>query len=91
MGLNQSPFRVPFRLGFAINKSNESSPSLQFCAQHILIRVRKIDREGKKRQEKIKRNKRGEKNLQLIHNLVSVLLRLLLDLPKATSPFIWIG
>lgn len=63
MGLNQSPFRVLFRLGFAINKNNESSPSLQLCVQHILIRVRKIDREGKKRQEKIKRRKRGEKNL----------------------------
>ena len=90
MGLNQSPFRVLFRLGFAINKNNESSSSLQFCAQHILIRVRKRDRQEKK-PEKIKRKKRGEKNLQLIHNLVSVLFRLLLDLPKATSPLIRIG
>lgn len=47
MVLNQSPFRVLFRLGFAINKNNGSSPSLQFCALHILIRVRKIERENK--------------------------------------------
>lgn len=80
---------VPF--GFAINKNDESGPSLRFCAQHILIRVRKIDREERKKQEKIKRKKRGEKNLQLIHNLVSVLFKLLLDLPTATSPFIRIG
>lgn len=90
MGLNQSPFRVLFRLGFAINKNNESSPSLQFCAQHILISVRKIDGE-KKKQEKIKSKKRGEENLGLIHNLILLLLRLLLDLPKATPPFIWSG
>lgn len=58
MGLNQSPFRVLFHLDFAINKSNESSSSLHFCAQHILIRVRKIHREGKiKRQEKEKTKK----------------------------------
>lgn len=60
MGLNQSPFRVLFHLGFAINK-NESSPSLQFCAQHILVTVRKIG--GEKKQEKIEKKKRGEKNL----------------------------
>lgn len=63
MGLNQSPFRVLFGLGFAIIKNNESSPSLQFCAQHISIRVRKIEREKKKARKKIKRKKRGEKNL----------------------------
>lgn len=91
MGLNQSPFRVLFHLDFAINKNNESSPSLHFCAQHILIRVKKIHREGEKRQEKVKRKKRSDKNLHLIHNLLSVLLRLQLDLPKAIFPFIWIG
>lgn len=58
MGLNQSPFRVLFHLDFAINKSNESSPSLHFCAQHILIRVKNIHREGERKTRKSKRERK---------------------------------
>lgn len=52
MGLSQSPSRVLFHLDFAINKSNESSSSLHFCDLHILIRVKKIHREGGKKDKK---------------------------------------
>lgn len=52
MGLDQSPFRVVFHLDFAINKSNESNSSLHFCAQHILIMVKKNKQGGGEKDKK---------------------------------------